>query len=42
MHKNFNTNYIRLEFGNSVILGLEFMVGADIVGSVAQPDYYNF
>lgn len=39
--RNFATNYIRLQFGNSVILGLEFMVGADIVGSLVQPDYYN-
>jgi uncharacterized membrane protein len=37
----FDANYIRLQFGNSVILGLEFMVGADIVGSLVQPDYYN-
>jgi uncharacterized membrane protein len=35
------TNYIRLSFGTSVILGLEFMVGADIVGSLVKPDYYN-
>lgn len=41
MHGKFNTNYIRLDFGNSVILGLEFMVGADIVGSLIEPDYYN-
>jgi Predicted membrane protein len=37
----FDINYIRLEFGNSVILGLEFMVGADIIGSLVAPDYYN-
>jgi uncharacterized membrane protein len=36
-----SSNYIRLQFGNSVILGLEFMVGADIVGSLVAPDYYN-
>ncbi len=41
MHQKFDPNYIRLQFGNSVILGLEFMVGADIVGSLVQPDYYN-
>jgi uncharacterized membrane protein len=41
VHKSFDTNYIRLQFGNSVILGLEFMVGADIVGSLIEPDYYN-
>ncbi len=34
-------NYIRLQFGDSVILGLEFMVGADIIGSLVEPDYYN-
>lgn len=36
-----DANYIRLQFGNSVILGLEFMVGADIIGSLVAPDYYN-
>ena len=41
VHKKFSANTIRLQFGNSVILGLEFMVGADIVGSLVQPDYYN-
>ncbi len=37
----FDPNYIRLQFGNTVILGLEFMVGADIIGSLVSPDYYN-
>ncbi len=41
MHGKLNTNYIRLQFGDSVILGLEFMVGADIIGSLVAPDYYN-
>lgn len=41
MHEEFDANYIRLQFGDSVILGLEFMVGADIVGSLIDPDYYN-
>ncbi|HZW61092.1 MAG TPA: DUF1622 domain-containing protein [Candidatus Babeliales bacterium] len=40
-HNTVTTNYIRLSFGSSVILGLEFMVGADIVGSLVKPDYYN-
>lgn len=40
-HKNMSLNKIRLQFGNSVLLGLEFMVGADIVGSMVQPNYYN-
>ena len=41
VHNKYDTNYIRLQFGNSVILGLEFMVGADIVFSLVSPDYYN-
>ena len=32
---------IRLEFGRSIILGLEFLVGADIIASVIEPDYYT-
>jgi uncharacterized membrane protein len=39
--RSFTMNSIRLQFGNSVILGLEFMVGGDIVGSLIKPDYYN-
>jgi uncharacterized membrane protein len=41
VRKQFSTNYIRLQFGNSVVLGLEFMVGGDIVGSLVKPDYYT-
>ncbi|MGE0206951.1 MAG: DUF1622 domain-containing protein [Candidatus Babeliales bacterium] len=41
VYEDITSNTIRLEFGNSVILGLEFMVGADIVGSLVEPDYYN-
>lgn len=41
MLNKFSENYIRLQLGDSVILGLEFMVGADIIGSLAAPDYYN-
>ncbi len=40
-HQKFDASYIRLQFGNSVILGLEFMVGADILGSLVAPDYYK-
>jgi len=40
-HNNYSSNYIRLQFGNSVVLGLEFMVGGDIIGSLIQPNYYN-
>ena len=41
VYHRFDDNYIRLQFGNSVILGLEFMVAADILGSLVAPDYYN-
>lgn len=41
IQKKFNENLIRLQLGESIILGLEFMVGADIIGSLVEPDYYN-
>lgn len=41
IHRNVSPNSIRLQFGNAVILGMEFMVGADLIGSLANPDYYN-
>ena len=41
LYGTYNANYVRLQFGNSVVLGLEFMVGADIIGSLVAPDYYN-
>ncbi len=41
INKDFSINTIRLQFGHSVILGLEFMVAADIIGSLVKPDYYN-
>ncbi len=37
----FSTSYIRLQFGETVILGLEFTVAGDIVESLVAPDYYN-
>lgn len=37
----FSSNYIRLQFGHSVTLGLEFMVAGDIIGSLVKPSYYN-
>ena len=41
INQAFTTNYIRLQFGDSIILGLEFMVGADIIGSLVSPTYYK-
>lgn len=39
--RKFEADRIRLEFGRSIILGLEFLVGADIIASVIEPDYYT-
>lgn len=41
VHRRLDLNGIRLQFGTTVLLGLEFMVGADIIGSLVAPDYYN-
>jgi len=34
-------NEIRARLGYGIILGLEFLVAADIMTSVVRPDYYN-
>jgi uncharacterized membrane protein len=36
-----NVNYVRVELGYSIILGLEFMVGSDIIESMVKPNYYE-
>lgn len=41
LKEKIDLNYVRYQFGCSVILGLEFMVGADIIGSLVNPNYYN-
>ena len=41
MYRSYDLSIIRLQFGRCVLLGLEFMVGADIIGSLVTPDYYN-
>jgi uncharacterized membrane protein len=33
-------NAIRLRLGRSLILGLEFIVAADLIGTTTTPDYY--
>lgn len=40
-HQNVTIYQIRLKFGASLILGLEFMVGADIIGSLISRNYYT-
>ena len=36
-----DVNKIRLELGYGVILGLEFTVAADIIRSIAKPNFYD-
>ncbi len=36
-----DVNGIRLRLGHDIILGLEFMVGADIIKSITRPTYYD-
>lgn len=33
-------NVIRLRLGRTLILGLEFIVSADLIGTTTTPDYY--
>lgn len=35
------TNAIRLRLGRILILGLEFIVAADLIGTTTAPDYYS-
>lgn len=35
-----NINIIRLDLGRILILGLEFIVAADLIGTTTTPDYY--
>lgn len=34
-------NDIRLHLGRTLILGLEFIVAADLIGTTTTPDYYS-
>ena len=36
-----NINSIRLDLGRTLILGLEFIVAADLIGTTTTPDYYT-
>lgn len=38
--ENDKVNIIRLNLGRILILGLEFIVAADLIGSTTTPDYY--
>lgn len=32
---------IRLQFGRAIILGLEFIVAADVIETISAPDFYS-
>lgn len=34
-------NHIRVQLGRALLLGLEFIVAADLIGSTTTPDYYS-
>lgn len=34
-------NKIRLDLGRILILGLEFIIAADLIGTTTAPDYYS-
>lgn len=36
-----NINTIRLKLGKDLLLGLEFIVAADLIGTTTTPDYYS-
>lgn len=39
--ENDGINAIRLNLGRTLILGLEFIVAADLIGTTTAPDYYT-
>lgn len=39
--RGLNVDHIRLEFGRNIILALEFIVAADIIETILEPDYYD-
>lgn len=41
MGESTNINRIRLELGYGIILGLEFIVAADIIESTVKPTFYD-
>lgn len=41
MNQDSNVNTIRLNLGRILILGLEFIVAADLIGTTTTPDYYD-
>lgn len=40
-HDAMNLNHIRLKLSQVLMLGLEFIVAADLIGTTTAPDYYT-
>lgn len=40
-HKAFSLDVIRLNLGRTIVLGLEFIVAADVIETTTAPDYYS-
>ncbi|EKD54689.1 MAG: hypothetical protein ACD_60C00057G0014 [uncultured bacterium] len=40
-HPHTSINTIRLSLGRILILGLEFIIAADLIGTTTTPDYYS-
>lgn len=40
LRESSDINNIRLNLGRTLILGLEFIVAADLIGTTTTPDYY--
>ncbi|MES2217476.1 MAG: DUF1622 domain-containing protein [Pseudomonadota bacterium] len=41
VNPEYSINGIRLTLGRVLVLGLEFIVGADLIGTTTAPDYYS-
>lgn len=40
-HQILNFDLIRLDLGRTIILGLEFIIAADVIETITAPDYYS-
>ena len=40
-HQILNFDMVRLDLGRTILLGLEFIIAADIVETTTTPDYYS-
>lgn len=39
--KYYNVDFIRRDLGRTIVLGLEFIIAADVVETTTAPDYYS-